>query len=261
MGKIKRDEMRLIFLTCCSILLLFGCGSDETSEPIAATPNYFPDAVGSRWVYLGSEGTQSTLEVSGKTDIDGKNYRTFKHTPPPPDEASFNLLLPISCRVTENAVFFTVREKIDGYVQNELPASVQDAFAGLELTVAVDSISHPELTFFHVPLTLNAQWEALNLQISGTIVLQNLALLQIPFEILVRVTGEVVAERRLETPAESFEKAYQIEYQTELTQTLFSESEKKIAQHHTIWFVPHVGIVKTESEGGETEQLVEYTVK
>ena len=253
--------MRLTLFTACGILLLlFGCGSEETSEPIEAMPNSFPDAVGSRWVYLSSEGTQSTLEVSGETNIDGKNYRTFTNTPPPPDETSFNLLLPISCRLTENAVFFTVSEKIDRYVQNELPASVQDAFTGLELTVAADSISHPELTFFHFPLTLNSRWEALNLNIRGSIILQNLALLQIPFEILVHVTGEVVAESPLETPAGSFEKVYQIEYQTELTQTLFSESEKKIEQHQTIWFVPHVGIVKTESESGGTE-LIEYIVK
>ena len=76
----------------------------------------------------------------------------------------------------------------------------------------------------------------LDMKINGSIILQNLALLQFPFEVVIHVTGEVVAEGRLETPAGNFEKTYQLEYQTEITQTLFSETET--TEHsQTIWFV------------------------
>ena len=88
--------------------------------------------------------------------------------------------------------------------------------------------------------------------------LQNLALLQFPFEVAIRVTGEVVAESPLETPAGNFENAYQLEYQTEIAQTLFSETET--TEHsQTIWFVPHVGIAKTENELGGSA-LIEYSL-
>ena len=251
--------MRLTLFTVCGILLLlFGCGSDETSVPIEQMPNYYPDVVGSRWVYRNPEGIQSILKVSGETHIKGKNYRILKNTPPV-SETELDFLKPIHYRVTKHEVFFVVGEKIAYYVQNELPASVQDGFAGLELHITVEPIAYPELIFCHIPLRPNFQWDALNVQVNGSIILQNLVLLQIPFEIVISVTGEVSAESSLETPAGSFEKAYQIEYNTEITRTVFSEAET-IRHHLTVWFVPHVGIVKTEGELGVTE-LIEYTLK
>ena len=251
--------MRLTLFTVCGILLLlFGCGSDETPAPIEHKPNYFPDAVGSRWVYRTSEGIQSILEVSGETNMEGKNYRILKNTLPV-SETEFDFLKPTHYRVTQNQVFFGVGEKIDAYVHNELPASVQDEFAGLELHITVEPIAYPELIFCHIPLRPNFQWDALNVKVNGSIILQNLLLLQIPFEIIISVTGEVVAERPLETPVGSFEKTYQIEYQTEITRILFSEAETT-RQTQKTWFAPHVGIVKIEDEGGVTE-LIEYTLK
>ena len=249
--------MRLTFLVFCGTLLLFSCGSDETSVLIKQTPNFFPDAVGSRWIYRNSEGIQSTLEVSGETNIEGKNYRILKYTPPI-EETEFDLLKPTYYRATQDQAFFAVGEKIDYYVQNEVPALVQNDFTGLELGVAVDSISYPELTFFQFPMSLNSKWEALNLKISGSISLQNLALLQFPFDVMIRVTGEVIAQSPLDTRAGHFEETYQIEYQTEIIYTLFSETDT-IERNQTIWFTPHVGTVKIEDEGGVME-LISYSL-
>ena len=170
---------------------------------------------------------------------------------------------PISYRVTENQILFAIENKhcgeIDHYVQNEIPASVQNDFAGLDLSVTVEPIPSPELVFLQFPPSPSFQWNALNMQINGSIILQNIALLQFPFEVVIRITGEVVAEGPLETPAGNFEKTYQLEYQTEITQTLFSET-KTTAHRQTIWFVPHVGIAKTENELGGSE-LIAYSVE
>ena len=152
---------------------------------------------------------------------------------------------------------FGIGGKIDRYVENEIPASVADEFAGLELDITVEPIAYPEFVFCQLPLTPNFQWDAFNTHVNGSIVLQNLVLLQFPFEVQVSVKGEVVAVGLLETPAGSFEETYQIEYQTEITQTLFSEAET-MEQRQTVWFVPHVGIVKIEDESGVTE-LIAYT--
>lgn len=241
----------------CGIFILFGCGSDETSAPIEGKPNYFPDVVGSRWIYRSTDGLQWTLEISDETNIEGKDYRTFKTTPPI-ETIGFDLLKPDAFRVEQNRVLFSIGEKIDRYVQTELPKAAQDELAGLELTVAVEPILHTELIFLQVPLTLNAQWDAFNVKVNGSIMPQNLALLQIPFEVLMRIKAAVVAESPLETPAGNFEKAYQIEYQTEITHSLFSETETT-QLNQTVWFVPHVGIVKVEDERGATE-LIAYTL-
>lgn len=249
--------MRLTSLILCGIFILFGCGSDETSAPIEDKPNYFPDVVGSRWVYRNTDGFQWTLEVSSETNIEGKDYRTFKTTPPI-EEIGFDLLKPDALRLEQNRVLYAIGEKIDRYVQTELPKAAQDELAGLDLTVTVEPISPTELIFLQVPLTLNAQWDAFNVKINGSIVLQNLTLLQIPFEVLMSIKAAVVAESPLETPAGNFEKTYQIEYQTEITHSLFSEVETT-QSNQTVWFVPHVGIVKVEDEHSVTE-LVDYVL-
>ena len=249
--------MRLTSLILCAVFILCGCGSDETPAPIEQMPNYFPDTIGSRWIYRNSDGSQWATEVRGEANIEGKDYRIFKDTPPIA-EAELNFLYSTYYRGTPNAVMFTVSEKVTDYLQTELPKAVQDEFAGLELTVVIEPFTHPELVFFHVPLVSNSQWDALNIKVSGNIILQNLVLLQIPFEAHISVKGEVVSESPLETPAGKFEKTYRIDYQTEITHTLFSTDET-IQGKQTIWFAPHVGVVKIEDEHDVTE-LIEYSL-
>lgn len=248
--------MRLTSLMLCGIFILFGCGSDETPAPIEQMPNYFPDAVGSRWTYRNPDRSEWTREIINGTDTDSVGYKVFTYTPPVA-ETALNHLKPDAFHVTDSRVFFFIGEKIDRYVQNEIPILVQDEFEGLELDITVEPTAHPEFVFFQSPLTANFQWDAFRTNVNGSIVLQNLVLLQFPFEVHVSVKGEVVAIDSLGTPAGSFKETYQIEYQTEITQVLFSEAETT-QQHQTVWFVPHVGIVKIEDEGGITE-LIAYT--
>ena len=241
----------------CGIFVLFGCGSDEMTAPVAQQmPNYFPDTVGSRWVYRNADGSEWSREVRDGNSIHGEGFHGFVYTPVS-SETQLDYLKPDVFRVTDNQVLFGIGEKIDRYVQNVLPTWVADEFAGLELDITIEPITHPEFVFFQLPLTVNFQWDAFRTNAKGSIVLQNLALLQFPFEVQVSVKGEVIAVGSLETPAGSFEETYQIEYKTEITQTLFSEAETT-QQRETVWFAPHVGIVKIEAESGVTE-LIAYT--
>ncbi len=253
--------MKSIILIFCSILLLIGCGSDETGVPTEAIepllPNYFPDAVGSRWVYRGPDDTLWAREVKREQIFDGNLYPVFDYTPFT-EEMGFSYLKPTSYRVTQNQVFFSVREKIYAYVETELPKILQDEFEGLELNVTVENISEHELAFCYIPLMPNFQWEALRMKVSGTLVLQNLVLLQIPFKVNFRVAAQVVGENRLQTPAGIFEKTYQIVYQTEIITTVFEQTEITESVQK-VWIAPHIGIVKVEDESGATE-LIEYVL-
>lgn len=250
-------KMRLTSLMLCAIFVLFGCGADETPVPVVQQmPNYFPDAVGSRWVYRNPDGSEWSRSITNENSIHEEGFHGFVYTPPV-TKTEFDYLKPDVFRVTDNQVLFGIGEKIDGYVQNVLPTWVADEFAGLDLDITIEPITHPEFVFSYLPLIVNFQWDAFKTRVNGRIVLQHLVLLQFPFEVQVRVKGEVVAVGSLETPAGSFEETYQIVYKTEITQTLFSEAETT-EQGQTVWFAPHVGIVKIEDESGVTE-LIAYT--
>lgn len=240
-------------LTLCSIVILSACGSDEIPEPAETKPNYFPDAVGSRWDYRNVDGSEWTREIT-----DGNDSQAFTYIPLVP-EAEIDFLKPTFFRVAENKIFFGVTEKIDRYIQIELLTLVKDDFEGLEVDVALEPISSPELLFFQIPLTSDSQWEALNLKVNGNITLQNLTLLQIPFEVHFIIRGEVISEGAIETFAGRFENTYQLKYRTEIVQTVLSHEELTV-RDQTIWFVPHVGIVKIEDGSGVTE-LIEHKLK
>lgn len=249
--------MRLIFLILCAVFVVFGCGSDETPTLIEQTPpNYFPDAVGSSWVYRDANGYEWTREITDGYSTEEGDYQLFTYTQPSADD-ELDYLRPNAFRVAENWVFFAIGEKVDLYIENELPVLVQDEFSGLELDIALDPTSHPEFIFFQFPLSLNTEWNAFNTKVNGSLILQNLVLLQIPLEAEVGIMGKVVTKTPLETPAGSFDSAFQIEYEIEFTHTLFPEAEV-VRQHQTIWFVPHVGIVKIKNESGVTD-LISYT--
>ncbi len=250
--------MKALFLTLCSVLLFIACGSDEIHEPTETKPNYFPDAIGSRWVYQSTDGSTWTREITDRNDSQEKDYQTFTYTPPV-SEAEIDFLKSKSFRFAQNQIFFDIGEKIDRYIQSDLLTSVKDELEGLEVNVALEPIPLSELLFFQIPLTVDSQWDALDIKVNGNIMLQNLTLLQFPFEVHFNIKGEVISQDTIETPVDRFDNTFQLKYKTEIVQTVFSNEETTI-RDQTIWFVPHVGIVKTENEHGVTE-LIEYLLK
>lgn len=242
----------------CIVYLLLSCGSDDIPEPDETKPNYFPNTVGSKWVYRDAAGQVWTREITDWKDIQDNNFQTFNYTPTDL-ETEIEILTPTSFRSTQNNILLDVSDKINQYIQTELPKSVEDNFEGLDIDVVTEQILYPELVFLHLPLTLNFHWEAFNVQVQGSLILQDLTLLHIPFEVLMNIKAAVLSKSLIETPAGSFENTYQIEYKNDITHTVFSDEDSFI-DTYSIWFTPHVGIVKIEDHRGVSE-LVEYTLK
>lgn len=255
---------QLAFILCGILVLLPGCGSNESVSPAQSTeqslPNYFPDALGSRWVYSTPNGKQWTRQVTHERTIGENVYRVFTYTPPI-QESTFDLLRISQYRVTQNRVLTFVEEDIDRYVKAKVPEfQVQGAFEGIELEVQVNSISERELVFYRIPPTPNVQWDVLDVKVEGSVVLQGLALLQLPFEMYFRIKGTVAGlPITVQTPAGIFENTYKIEYLSGYTFSMMDKEETTPDLTHTVWLAPHVGIVRFENERGITE-LVDYTL-
>ncbi len=254
----------MMSLGCGMLMLLTGCGSDESvslsqsAEP--SLPNYFPDAIGSRWIYSGPHGKQWVREVTHERPIGENVYRVFTYTPSIED-ATFDLLRISRYRVTQNRVLTFVEEDIDRYVKAKVPEfRVQGAFEGIELEVQVNSISERELVFYRIPPTPNLRWDVLDVKVEGNVVLQGLGLLQLAFEMHLRIKGTVVGlPKTVQTPAGTFENTYKIEYQSGYTLSILDKEETTPEVTDTVWLAPHVGIVRFENAGGVTE-LVDYTL-
>ena len=114
--------MRLISLMLCAIVILFGCRSDETPTPIEeqTPPNYFPDAVGSRWVYRNADGAEWTREITDGYSTEAAEYQRFTYTQVGADNG-LDYLKPNAFRVAQDRVFFAIGEKVDQYIQDDLP--------------------------------------------------------------------------------------------------------------------------------------------
>ncbi len=254
--------MKSTVLLLYGILFLLGCGSDEEiapteTEPIDATlPNYFPDELASRWVYRTPDGSLYSREITREQTLSKNVYHVFDYTPPI-KKTDFPFLKPTFFRVTQNRVFFNVSEMLDAIMVP--PETLQAGFEGVETSMTIESISEDELLFCHIPLRTNFQWEALSMKLNGTFILQDLLLLQFPFEMNVSIEAQVDDEMPLQTPAGIFEKTYQIVYQTEITATKLDEVERTEKYTQKVWIAPHVGIVKLEDESGVTE-LIKYVL-
>lgn len=242
----------------CFVYLLFSCGSDDIPEPVETKPNYFPDSVGSKWVYRNADGHEWTREIASKKDTQDNIYQNFNYTPINLD-TEIDILRPTSLRVTQNNILLDVSDKINQYIRTELPKSVQDNFVGLDIDVVTEPISYSELDYLRLPLTTNLHWEALDVKAQGNLILQDLTLLLIPFEVHINIKAGVLSQSQIETPVDSFNDTYQIEYHIESTYKVFSD-EVSSKHGQTIWFTPHVGIVKIMNNSGVSE-LIDFTLK
>ena len=72
------------------LLLLFGCGADETvNTPFAENPNvapappssaYYPIALGNRWTYRNPDGSEWARQVDASEVFEAEHYHSFSHS-------------------------------------------------------------------------------------------------------------------------------------------------------------------------------------
>ena len=241
---------------------------------------YFPDTLGSSWVYENENGDELTRYAVEPQEVDGDMHRAFGYEPALEDWANYLYhAAPYYYLVGDEWVASFAGE----YVENALTARITQEMEtlrtigeqemaqegglppGVHLSMRYDvSVEAPDYFYLlPTPATLNEEWEAIQINIEITLgidiqgdtsMFQGMA--QIPdvkvyFTIV--ETGNVTETETVETAAGTFEDCLKIEYRTKTTVTASESMEDEPPQppgesFTTLWLAPNVGIVKLAQE-------------
>jgi hypothetical protein len=250
---------------------------------------YFPDAVGSYWVYEDQNGDELTRYAIEPEDIDGETYRAFSYDPPLEDWAEFeHYVQPYFYQVSTDWVAFFVGSEIENALKAATMKQMEEAMGlmrqamqeqvpeGLNITFDIDydiEVESPDYFYFlPTPATFGEEWPAseINVVLTLTIDIQGMPM-EIPggsmqtvktFTTLIE-TGNVTGTETVETAAGTFEDCLVIEYRTDASiETVLSvevpqqpgPQEQQNVTVTTVWLAPNIGIVKFEHIHEQSEE-------
>lgn len=254
---------------CVSILLIMilGCGDGEDGitrvsvvRPVEEPPNYYPNTIGSRWVYRNPDGFEWAREVTEIEEIGLHLYHVFNYDPPIED-TRFNFLKTPSYRITRNRVLFFVGDEIDRAYKQDLTNFLRESYQDFgNIKINVNTVSQEDLVFFRIPPAPGIQWDVINMRASGNVIFRDQGNFILPFELNWVNTGIVTRLESVETPAGTFHDCFKIRYDSKVTAIVNEEEEERLrTEVQNIWLAPEVGMVKIEDEDGITE-LIQYTI-
>lgn len=267
-----------------ALLLVFGC----TTTVMGKTGNewadyYFPDALGSYWVYEDHNGDELTRYAIEPDEIDGVTYRAFTYDPGLEDWVDFeHYIHPYYYQVGDDWVAYFVGAEVENAVKASTIEQADEALVflrqgmqeqipeGMNISVdinyEVDVKSQDYFYLLPTPATFNEEWTAIEVNVTLTL---NIEIKGLPIEVagdanqsLTSYTtyveiGNVTGTETVETDAGTFEDCLVIEYRTDAsTETAMSielpeqpgVQEQKGTSLTTVWLAPNVGIVKLTQE-------------
>ena len=243
------------FRTSLTLLLVFGLSAVLMSDA-SETIQYFPNTLGSYWVYEDQDGNELTRRVIEDKEIDGETYHAFTYEPALEDWADYDYHIhPNFYRIGEEKVTFLVGDEVEkafkAHFTKEMAAFLtilEKMGAPFIMLYDVEIEAQDQFYVLPMPVTLNEKWNAT--QIKVKITLRPIPP-QDPPEATVEFTiveiGTVVGMENVETPAGIFEDCLKIEYRTETGVELSSlemGSDPPGESFTTLWVAPNIGIVK-----------------
>ena len=262
-------------------LLVFACSTTLMGNEWANY--YFPDAIGSYWVYEDHNGDELTRKAIEPENIDGDTYGAFNYDPGLESWADFeHYVHPYYYQVGDDWVAFFVGTEVQNAVKASMIQQMDEALVvmrqamqdqlpeGLNVTFdidyEVDVKSQDYFYFLPTPATYNEEWTAIevNVVLTMTIDIKGLPV-EIPggstqtattYTTYVEV-GNVTGTETVETDAGTFEDCLVVEYRTDASsETALSMEvpqqpgvqEQKGTSYTTLWLAPNVGIVKMIQE-------------
>ena len=235
----------LIFCFCVRLL-----GDESVST-------YFPDTIGSYWVYEDQDGNEFTREAADSKEFPGETYHAFSYEPALEKWSDYiHHFQPSRYRIDENGITFFVSDKIEEAIKARLTKEVETLPILEPLgnsDVSFDVIVDVADKFFALPMpiSINEEWDAAKLTATLTVKIdepdQTGGFDKVVFNFTVFETGNVVDTETVNTPAGTFENCLKIEYRTETElqyQHASSNDNPPGESVTTLWLAPNIGIVK-----------------
>ena len=244
------------FRTFVTLLLVLGLSAVLMGDA-AETTQYFPETLGSYWVYEDQDGNELTRRVVEGKEIAGEMYHAFNYEPTLEDPANYDYHIhPNFYRIGEEKVTFWVGEEaqkaIKAHLTKEMEAFLkllQKMGAPFIMLYNIEIEAQDPFYALPMPVTLNEKWKAT--QIKAKIKLTPVPPQdppEITLEFTIVETGTVVGTENVETLAGTFEDCLKIEYRTETEVTAVPSpetgSDPPGESVTTLWVAPNIGIVK-----------------
>ncbi len=269
-----------------ALLLVFGCSTTLMGNEWANY--YFPDALGSYWVYEDQNGDELTRHAIEPVNIEGETYQAFTYGPGLENWADFeHYIHPYYYQVgddwvalfvgseVENAAKASAIQQVDeaiGILQQTMQAQMPEGLnVSFDIDYEVDVKSQDYFYLLPTPATFDEEWTAIEVTVVLTMTIDIIGMpTEIPGSTQTVTTyttyvevGNVTGAETVETEAGTFEDCLVIEYRTDAsTETAFSMEvpeqpglqEQKGASLTTLWLAPNVGIVKLTQEHERDEE-------
>lgn len=283
----KHTIVTLFLVFCFSSLLQ----SDESGN------YYFPDKLGSYWVYEDQDGKEFTRLAIEETEVNGGTFRAFSYEPAIEDWEDYKYgIHPLLYQVSDDWIAFYVGNDIENRTKSLVSKKLEDVIAtmrlqnanelppgiSIEFDYSVEPTAQDYFYLLPIPTDSNDEWIAmqidlkivLKIDIQGAPVEIHEELKTISATASLIQTGTIAGSESVDTDAGTFDDCIKIEFKTKSkTDTTIPPEFKQILQHQdtresisTIWIAPNVGIVKyyqeiENSEDVETLQLIRYEIK
>ena len=245
------------FRTFFTLLLVFGLSAMLMGDA-SETTQYFPETLGSYWVYEDQDGNELTRRVVEGKEIAGEMYHGFNYEPALKDSANYDYHIhPNFYRIGEEKITFWVADEVEKAVKAHLTKEteafqkiLQKMGAPFIMLYNIEIEAQDPFYVLPIPVTFNEKWKATEIKVKITmqpVPPQDPPKATIEFTIV--ETGTVVGTENVETPAGTFEDCLKIEYRTE-TEVEVSSSELGFGSETpgesftTLWVAPNIGIVK-----------------
>lgn len=272
------------------LLLIFGLGVPLLANEWATY--YFPDKVGSSWVYEDQDGNELTRYAVKEKNVEGNTFRAFEYEPEIDDwEKYIYAVQPFLYQVGDEWVAFYIGDDIENATESILSKKLDETLAiirqqtagqlppgvTIDFDYTIDPKAQDYFYLFPTPVAYNEEWVAMELDvkvgmtmdIQGAPVEIPAALKTVSSTTNVVETGNVVGKETVETEAGTFEECLKIEYRTKTTvDTELPPEYKQLLPEQqtnesvsTLWLAPNIGIVKFKSEQENSDEVKTLELK